>query len=298
MRALTRAGSSARAAAPRAGTLTEALAAPAGAVSFSCPIDLCLLENGRAYGSRRWNPATETALSILQGARDAYEGSILARYYATWQPPDAASAVIGLPRSARGLRTLPAHGFYVVPWRNASPADVLSDAERWHARDLLEHGHRLLGIERVGFNGHGPVSVALGRAEYGRISRLVRSIAQHGFVHDAGAAGDSGIRVEVLWRGQEPRFIIRGGLHRTAVLDAYGHSHVPATLYTTKAADVADAADWPQVRSGLWTRDEAARYVDHLFDFDSRHWAAARGLCAKGAAPAQPRHLSLALRHD
>jgi hypothetical protein len=42
--------------------------------------------------------------------------------------------------------------------------------------------------------------------------------------------------------------------------------------------DVDDVDRWPQVRAGVWTREAAIRYIDHLFDFDATAWARQLGL--------------------
>jgi hypothetical protein len=132
---------------------------------------------------------------------------------------------------------------------------------------------------RTGFNGHGPVSDALGAIEFRRIAHLVISIGRYGFDR----VGDDGVQVDILLRGDEKRFVNCGGQHRTAVMDAMGAAHVPARRRNIVNRD--DAAAWPNVRSGLWTLAEALRYFDHLFDFDSRRWAAERGLCVDTTAP-------------
>ncbi len=245
---------------------------------FWCPVELCLCENARAFGHRRWHPLSETAKEIVRSTHLDYRGSILDRYYKVWQPQDAASAVIGLDESARGLRGLPAHAYHMVPWGDRPLDDMLHLTELWQARDMSEHGHRVLGISRFGFNGHGPVSEALGRVEFTRLLSLVRAIRDHGYDRTAGLdRGDRGVCVGMMKRGQERRFINGGGHHRTAVMHALGQSHIPARCMGVIDRD--EAADWAGVRSGLWTLEEALRYFDHLFDFDTRSWAEARGLC-------------------
>jgi hypothetical protein len=236
------------------------------------------MENARGFGRARWHPFSETALSILHGEAQGYQGSILERYYHVWQPADAASAVIGLPCSARTLRSVPPHGYYAVPWLDVAPDAALSMTESWHSRDLSQQGHGPTCIGDLGFNGHGPVAEPLGETEFRRIARLVRSIGRRGFDRP----GSDGVQVDILLRGDESRFVNCGGQHRTAVMDAMGAEHVPARR--RHVVDRDHAADWPNVRSGLWTLAEALRYFDHLFDFDSRQWAAARGLCEPAAA--------------
>jgi hypothetical protein len=263
-------------------SVEEAMARPAGAVDFPYPLDQCVMENARGFGPARWHPYSETARSILRGERDGYRGSLLERYYQVWWPQDSASAVIGLACSARSLRSVPPHGYYAVPWLDHTPDGALSMTEAWHNRDPSEHGSGPTSIEDMGFNGHGPVSDPLGAMEFRRIARLIGSIGRHGFDR----IGDDAVQVDILLRGDEKRFVNCGGQHRTAVMDAMGAADVPARRRNIVNRD--DAASWPNVRSGLWSLAGALRYFDHLFDFDSRQWAAERRLCVDATAPAFP----------
>jgi hypothetical protein len=279
VRHLRRARSMREAPLPLVDSMEDAMARPAGAVDFPCPVDQCVMENARGFGRARWHPYTETARSILCGETMGYRVSILERYYQIWQPTDAASAVIGLPCSAESLRSVPPHGYYSVPWLDYAPDGAMAMTEAWHVRELSEHGLGPARIEDVGFNGHGPVSETLGAIEFQRIVVLANSIDRHGF----NRMGDDGVQVDVLLRGEERRFVNCGGQHRTAVMNALGEAHVPARRRHIVNRD--DAAAWPNVRSGLWSLAEALRYFDHLFDFDSRQWALERGLC-RGASEA------------
>ncbi len=61
-------------------------------------------------------------------------------------------------------------------------------------------------------------------------------------------------------------------------MQALGERTIPAVFKTPCLYDVADVAYWPDVRSGIWSKEEAIRYVDHLFEFDPRSWAREHGL--------------------
>lgn len=65
-------------------------------------------------------------------------------------------------------------------------------------------------------------------------------------------------------------------------MSALGYKTIPAVFKRDHIIRVDDVDYWPQVRSGVWGRDDALRYVDHLFDFDSRAWAQERGLLSHG----------------
>lgn len=61
-------------------------------------------------------------------------------------------------------------------------------------------------------------------------------------------------------------------------MTALGFQTIPARFHRQHVVDIEMAEHWPQVRSGLWTQEQAEAYFNHLFDFDSRAWARARGL--------------------
>lgn len=259
--------------------LDEALAWRSRRAQFPCPIGLVVFENAFRFGAEHWNPFSETARAIRTGDARDYSGSILARFYDAWQPTSAAAAVAGLASTASALNGFPPQGIHICPWRQKRPDEIMNEVHAWHLRDMSQQGHPYAPIEQVGFNRNGPVSDRLGAAEVVRLKKLLRSIAQNGYDRAAGSEiGEWGVRVEVLTRGNEVRLVNCGGVHRAAVMDALGETHVPAHLAEVNRIDRNGVDDWPHVRSGLWSRAEAMRYFDHLFDFDSRGWARERGL--------------------
>ena len=85
--------------------------------------------------------------------------------------------------------------------------------------------------------------------------------------------------MQVLKRGDDIRFLNSGGgLHRTVVMSVLGSDVIPARHDRPWVIDVDQAADWPGVRSGMWTEGQARAYVDYLFEFDGQEWARALGL--------------------
>jgi len=159
-----------------------------------------------------------------------------------------------------------------------------------------------LSLERDGFTRHGPVSLALGATEFRRIWEILTTIQRLGYDRSAGQElKEAGVTVEILRRGNELHYLNRGGLHRMAAMDALGECDIPARLYSQTIIDRSEAGSWQQVRSGVWTRAEAERYFDHLFDFDAREWwmrpvrrklAPTPGATAVGALPQAKRSTS------
>ncbi len=236
--------------------------------AFLCPIRDIGLLNGTKFGEVGWNPFSQTAAEILQNPQISDAETTLAKFYQNWQPADAASAVLGLAESCAGLRGLPPHLFYLVPWRSLSVEEIEHEVQHWYRKDLIEHGFPPFEIDVSGFKHNGPVRPELLNAEVARLRSIVPILQNRGYDRRFGD-----VSVWLLKRGDDLRFINRGGFHRTAAYDALGHKVIPAKLVEPGIFDVDDVDFWPQVRAGRWTREEALRYVDHLFDFDSKGWA-------------------------
>ena len=243
------------------------------AAAFHCPIAQVGLLNGLTFGQSGWNPFSKTATQIQMDNRITYESSILRKYYEIWQPTDAAEAIIGLPVSCSSLKGIPSYLYYFVPWRALSIDAVAQGVWEWYLSDFHEHGFPALRIDVHGFKNHGPVTAELGEAEMTRLKNVLPLLAANGYDRHHGA-----IAVWLLKRGDEIRFINRGGLHRTAVMDALGHETIPARFVEPAIVDIEDVDYWPQVCMGTWTRDEALRYFNHLFDFETKNWAREQGL--------------------
>src|SRR5690606_36859172 len=140
-------------------------------------------------------------------------------------------------------------------------------------RGAREHG-LAYDVDRDGSPYHGPTSRALAAIEVRRLQEIAAVLRVQGYDR---AYGDS--LFYLVRRGGEFVAVKFGsGYHRTAAMAALGAPTIPAQLRPPHAVDVVDVDDWPQVRSGLWSRVAALRYVDHLFEFDARAWARDRGL--------------------
>lgn len=241
--------------------------------AFACPVAACRLLNGFSFGIGGWNPFTATALDAMIYRQERYAGSLLEQFYRVWQPQNAAAAVAGIDRVAEALADLPPHLFYLSPWRTDTAAAVRGEVEAWYHRDMVQLGHSGFTIPRHGFKHHGPVDPALGEVEFARVARMTATFSEGDYDRRHGE-----VRVLMLRRDDEVRFVNRGGLHRMAALDALGATHVPAVLQAPIVVDIADLHDWSQVARGVWTRAEAERYFNHLFDFDAAIWARQHGL--------------------
>jgi hypothetical protein len=245
-------------------------------VAFECPLQIVRDTRGFSFGSDGWHPwvAELRDQDRPQNAGDATP-TLLQRFAASFQPGDALEALAGFePDAPCGLADLSPDLFWVTPWCAWTPQEMARAAHEWVARGARDHGLHGFEPERDGSPYHGPTSSRLARVEAHRLRTAAAALRRDGYDR---RFGDS--LVYLVRRGGEQCAVKFGaGYHRTAAMAAIGAPSIPARLRPPLAVDVADVDDWPQVRSGLWSRRAALRYVDHLFEFDAVTWARDRGL--------------------
>lgn len=244
-----------------------------GATAFSCPIEQIVMLNGFGFKRVSWHPFSAALQEHAEDKVSAFDDSVLRRFYALWQPRDAAEAIAGFIHAPNVLRAAPPHGYHFSPWSTLSLGETIAQIESYYRSDYIEHNCPDLRLEIDGFKFHGPVSPELGRVELDRLVRIYKTLA--GFGYDR-FRGD--INVYMLRRGSEIRFVCRGGVHRLAAMKALGHASIPAQLRPPYLVDIQESDHWPQVVCGQWDAESARRYFDYLFDFNALAWAQVRGL--------------------
>lgn len=245
-----------------------------GEAAFHCPIDKCVNVNGLSFSGSGWHPFSAVLEQYRDGVVVAYHDSVLDKYYRLWQPKSAAEALIDPNVAPPRFEGLPPHLMYLFPWSARTIEEMEKLVKAWYLDDNMEHGGPPVDIEIDGFKEHGPVAKEVGMLEFARLTGVYRRLSVEGYRRELGD-----VKVAMIRRDDEIRFLnFGGGLHRTAAMKALGDDTVPATFVSPCLVDSRDVDYWPQVRNGSWTRDTALRYVDHLFDFDSRAWAAGLGL--------------------
>jgi hypothetical protein len=252
------------------------LARGGAAIAFRCPLHLAMDTRGFTFAPEGWHPWVAELQDQQRGERTGFHGSLLERYFGSFQPRTALEALPGfeLDGDHCGLGALPGELFWLTPWMVGTPEELRASVRAWTTRGAQQHGLGDYDPDRDGTPYHGPVSQRLGQVEVGRLRSAHAALREGGYDR---RCGDS--RFYLVRRGRELRAVKFGsGYHRTAAAAALGHDAVPAQLREPLAVDVDDVDDWPQVRSGMWSREAALRYVDHLFDFDARGWARRHGL--------------------
>ena len=207
------------------------------------------------------HPFVRAVLSAETGSRDAAGrmAAVLTSYYRLVAPSTAAAWLGFASGEVVDLDHEPPWAA-VMPWQAKSVAVVREEQER-----LVPHENRGAGFElrfAHGWHGCGPVTEQKITVEVGRLLSLRAAIRRGGFQRDDGPTGD--ISAVVLHRGdRDPRWWIHSGHHRAAVASALGLARVPVRI--TTVVDRAHVDAWPNVVSGVFSRETALRLFDRLF---------------------------------
>lgn len=242
--------------------------------AFLCPIDKIVTVNGFSFlHAKSWHPFVETLQEFIASGQGLnYRGSVLEKFYRRWQPKNALEALIGATGPAL-LSRYPAYAIH-SPWLDIDPQEheavmepTTQDESRLHNGPQLGHGL------------HGPVTARQGQLEYQRLIQTFHSIQHHGY--DRRIPGHD-MNVVALEHKGRYRFCIGHGRHRVPALAVLGYQTVPVSI--TRVIHSSEIVHWPQVYRKRWTQEEALDYIEHLFTFDARAWAARRNLLGHYAA--------------
>lgn len=204
------------------------------------------------------NPFVATLTRWLETGQEDFAATPLADYYGRVQPASAA-AVVGLGAGSV-LARYPPHAA-VLPWQTRDPDQRLRFMERHGARWYAPRRRSASDVER-GLTEYGPVTATKGAEEIARLLRVYRSISQHGFTRDRGDVTGTLLLGDGDWACH-----VVDGLHRIAALLVLGKTHVPVRIVVhdvTFAVRRSEVDAWPQVRSGLLSREEALLVFDRL----------------------------------
>jgi hypothetical protein len=260
--------------------------ARAGKARFVIDMPLSDCRGNKALGfpcvSGAGHPFIETARLLLVAPDTPYEKTPLHDFYRRHRPRTVAEH-LGVAGAHPDLARHPSAAAY--PW--ASPPGPREEARR-RARVQAEnrrHGVRF-GPDN-GFAHFGPITTRRGNFELARLRRLVSAVRDEGF--HIGADRDGVCSAHLLLDGAQRRALIENGQHRIAVLAALGRRAAPIWMLPQPVRR-SRVDDWPGVRAGVFTRDQALAVFDRIM---AGRQPEARGMAAPAPAPKPQRRFAL-----
>lgn len=162
----------------------------------------------------------------------------------------------------------------LFPWENVSIDKKKHERKICAIEDNKEHGSNYDIFK--GWRNFGPVSEEILNIETNRLVKLVESIQKKGFIRENsdGTSNDIGAIVLMKEDGSWRWLVEYGGQHRAAVLSALNYKLIPLKVW--QVIDERDVNVWPNVISGVYSRQEALAVFNTMFDSKSNnvlsHW--------------------------
>lgn len=150
----------------------------------------------------------------------------------------------------------------VLPWRARTLKNYKEVIEAGTYKDNLSNKLDM-NIYESGWAYCGPVDKKKCDIETTRIFNLINSIRNNGYLRHNDKDGDIIATVLVNEKG-EWVWLITNGYHRAAVIAALGNKTVPIRINLVIRRDEADF--WPQVITGTYTKEEALKIFDNIFN--------------------------------
>ena len=185
---------------------------------------------------------------------------VLEQYYRCVQPESAAEWMGFSPHRLPGLADEPPWG-RVFPWRSTTVEAMKRGIEATATIDNAQGGKNLT-IEH-GWRSFGPVSDEILEIETTRIMNLIQSVERNGIQRNNLPGGDI-IAIALVDDDGDWRWLVEaGGEHRLPVLAAMGYKEIPIRVRLVIYRNDVDI--WPNVNSGLYSRDVALEIFDRYF---------------------------------
>lgn len=151
--------------------------------------------------------------------------------------------------------------YTVSPWMELSPKEVFAQRYKKMKR---EHRSYKDGRYRLsdGFRAFGPSSERLIKYEYSRLTSIYESLSSQGFIEEYGYP-----TAKLFVKDNEFMISPNHGWHRTAAMVALGYKEIPYQIRLDVGNIVRreDAQNWHNVKSGLYTEEQALELFDRLF---------------------------------
>jgi len=228
---------------------------------FEIALEYCRSLNGFGYGSGGWNHFTAVLEEMLNSPGFRYSGSVLERFYEYYQPANRKEQLFGAENASLAPLN---RGWTILPWVKTKNR-LVNPAES--------------PVLRLGGNPHyGPNSKQFGEQECKKLMTSYTLIKKFGYLPEI--YPDGYIQGYFLKDGPDYRFQVNEGQHRMAVLGLLGYKTVKAKFNPEfmPVVDLKNIAQWPQVKSGLYTKELAEKVFRYYFEEDGRRKAKDLGL--------------------
>jgi hypothetical protein len=231
------------------------------------PIDRCLNLQSLAYpaGEAGHDPMTATLLAYRDGTCQQYAGSPLEAFFEVWRPKRLGDVIGVADPMSDLLQRVAAGDTPPYPWaRGEVQARGSNRSRRPEMQSALAEVATNAEVT-AGIIFYGPVSRSFGEATFIRLVRNYDSIAMEGYRPEV--EDRSHIQGRIMISGSDYRVLVGSGKHRLAALSALGTQLIPVRVGTTARAtiDLADAASWPNVRTGTYTLEQATQVFERMF---------------------------------
>ncbi len=225
----------------------------AGGRAFLRSVPVEKIRSAGFSGADPHNPFVLTLRAYAGGRCARFRGSLLENFYECWQPFAGRNpAELGKP----------------APWRARTQPAGNTAAGRLQRGEFTEVAQEL-GLDAGEMRGHitgGPVTEAFGEVTLRRMARIYQSVQETGYHPERSPAGH--LRGAYFLREDDFRVLVGSGKHRMAALLALGYEVIPVQFGPPKLPAVVrreEVDQWPGVRKGLYSKDEALARFDRIF---------------------------------
>jgi len=184
---------------------------------------------------------------------------ILKKYYLLVQPLSA-SELLGFSKDELPLLSNEPSWAAIMPWESRTIVewkDRLKSSVSYENRKFKKN----IGLNE-GWAWVGPVSDRKLMIEVNRIKNIYFSILKYGYNSNNGIDGD--IQVTALINNNKWRWLAGTGQHRVVALSVLGEMEIPVQITKIVYRDEVDV--WPNVQSGVFTKNIALSIFDRFFN--------------------------------
>jgi hypothetical protein len=213
---------------------------------YSAPVEKMVGRPIFGYGPQSWHPLVAGCLQLLKDPDTPYRDSVLRRFYETFAPATIAEAYrLSDPGP---LTEVPAASLFEAFYLPKPPYDDPFSTEFPSGTPVF-----------------GPQLEEAGEVEWRRLRSAVLSVQEFGYRPDLFERGL--ITATILKSRGQVRYHIHHGLHRTAVLAAMGVERIDIGVYPRApwVIDESEADQWPYVKSGFLTKEQAIATLRRYF---------------------------------